>query len=237
MDLDIIGKVLSCNSENELKTQFHKILNKIGIHSFAYIEISPCQSIKQRIISNYPQKWLERYVERHYELVDNVIHLCKVANQPFTWEYARESLKQGTIQTQYWTEASEFNLIEGISVPIVSPKKTIGFGYSLDKTENSLLWLHEYQCEIKILSAIFHQQSVRLIDSSKSIDMISNISAREVECAQWLCIGLTAVGVADKMKISERTVRFHLQELKQKLNVRTKEEVITMLAYHHLIDI
>jgi LuxR family quorum-sensing transcriptional regulator LasR len=237
MDLDIVGKVLLCKNELELKAEFNKILNQIGIHSFAYMEISQCENISPKIISNFSQGWLERYVECSYKSVDKTVELCGVSTSPFTWENTRRILQQDNIQKTYWAEANLFNLKEGITVPIENLKKITGFGYALDKNENSNLWLNEFQSTIVILSVVFHQQLNRLAETSNSIAVLSRITARELECAQWLSVGLTAINVAKKMKITERTVRFHLNQLKYKLNVKTKEEVLTLLAFHRLIDL
>ncbi len=237
MDLDIVGKVLSCENERELKAEFNKILNQIGIHSFAYMEISQCENISPKIISNFSQGWLERYVECSYESIDKTVELCGVSSGPFSWENTRRIILQDDTQKTYWAEANLFNLKEGITVPIENLKKITGFGYALDKSEDSNLWLNEFQSTITILSAVFHQQLNRLTETSNSIDVLSRITARELECAQWLSAGLTAINVAKKMKITERTVRFHLNQLKYKLNVKTKEEVLTLLAFHRLIDL
>jgi DNA-binding CsgD family transcriptional regulator len=52
-----------------------------------------------------------------------------------------------------------------------------------------------------------------------------------------MCNGHTLQQIADKMIITERTVRFHLNQLKYKLNARTKEQVIAKLIMHGLVNI
>jgi DNA-binding CsgD family transcriptional regulator len=48
------------------------------------------------------------------------------------------------------------------------------------------------------------------------------LTEREVEILQWTAIGKTAWEIGSILKISERTVNFHLQNLMGKLGVHNK---------------
>jgi LuxR family transcriptional activator of conjugal transfer of Ti plasmids len=237
MDLEIISKMLACSSEAELETQFIKVLNRLGVHHFAYFNIPNTDNIAPKVITNYPTAWVTHWVENHYERVDSTVALCKVTNDPFTWSFSREVFAQNSLLQCYWEEATQFDLKDGISISLPSIGCDIGFGYALNKNENSDLWLKSHKETMKVLSNVFYSQLNLLTDASRSIDLNAQMSARELECAQWVSTGMTAIQVAEKMNITERTVRFHLEQLKFKLNVKTKEQVIVMLAYHRLINV
>lgn len=237
MDLELINKMLACSSEAELETQFNKVLNRLGIHHFGYFNIPKTDNISPKIITNYPSAWVTHWVESHYDKVDSSVALCKVTTEPFTWSFSRDVFAQNKSLQCYWDEAAQFDLKDGISIALPSNGCNTGFGYALNTNEDSELWLKSHTNTIRALSNVFHSQLNLLTDASKSIDLNAQISARELECAQWVSTGMTAVQVAEKMNITERTVRFHLEQLKFKLNVKTKEQVIVMLAYHRLINV
>lgn len=49
---------------------------------------------------------------------------------------------------------------------------------------------------------------------------------REAECMVWMLRGKTINGVAEKLKLSPRTVEFYLKNMKIKLSCRTKSDLI-----------
>lgn len=74
------------------------------------------QDIAPKVISDYPASWLSHYAENKYAYSDSTVELCKVATEPFTWEFTRELIPQNEIQRNYWNEANEFGLKDGISI-------------------------------------------------------------------------------------------------------------------------
>ncbi len=57
-------------------------------------------------------------------------------------------------------------------------------------------------------------------------DMKFDLTSRELECLFYTLRGMTAKSVARKLNISPKTVEFHLENLKDKFNCRTKSELI-----------
>ncbi|MGS0676371.1 LuxR family transcriptional regulator [Shewanella sp. 125m-1] len=236
MNIEIAEKLLTCRTENELKSKFKSLINEIGISKYGYFCFSSNSSLP-KIVSDYPQTWVNRYIESNYASVDPTVKISLATSIPFTWEYARELLPQTELLQQYWSEADSFNLMEGVSLSIPDSHDFTGFGFSLSNMKDSQQWLTHHYNELIVLANLFHFKLNRLNESSIESEIRSNISAREIECAQWLSSGLTAECIAKKMNISERTVRYHLGQLKAKLNLSTKEQVIALLAYRKVIKV
>lgn len=55
-------------------------------------------------------------------------------------------------------------------------------------------------------------------------------TSREIECLPLLIKGFTAKQIAEKLNISYRTVEDHINNIKQKLDVRTKNELMNLLV-------
>ncbi|WP_440877264.1 helix-turn-helix transcriptional regulator [Thalassotalea sp. PLHSN55] len=220
MDMEIIGEILFCCSELELKKKFEQALLEIGIISFSYSEIQHKQNTSIKLIPDISQKRYECYVSYDLNILEIPLNIFNDSK-----EIANLTM---------FLEENESSTRTVLSINIVESYKFIKFDYIINETEKISLWLQKYTYKIKMLSTLYHQKAVQFSESS---NIIFNVSGRELECAQWVSSGLTAKIVAKKMNISERTVRFHLCSLRDKLNVKSKEEVIALLAYHRLITI
>ena len=56
-----------------------------------------------------------------------------------------------------------------------------------------------------------------------------NISGRESEVMQWIMQGMTNIQIADKMYISENTVKFHIRNILKKTNTDNKVALISLV--------
>jgi len=59
------------------------------------------------------------------------------------------------------------------------------------------------------------------------------LTCREAQCIYYLLHGLTLVKTAEKLELSHRTVEFYVKNIKMKLNLLTKSELI---AYMMKVD-
>ena len=64
---------------------------------------------------------------------------------------------------------------------------------------------------------------------------ISRLTSRELEVLQILAGGGRNKDAADQMTISLHTVKFHIENLYSKLNVRTRAELIRVAAQRGLL--
>jgi len=64
----------------------------------------------------------------------------------------------------------------------------------------------------------------------------SHLSRREVQCLQWLAAGKTFSEAAIILDVSERTLRFHVSNAKQKLGVSTTMQAVVAAALEYGFD-
>lgn len=60
----------------------------------------------------------------------------------------------------------------------------------------------------------------------KLANLFSNITKREFECLEFLSQGNTSKMTAKLLKLSPRTIERHFENIKEKLNIRYKSELI-----------
>ncbi len=89
--------------------------------------------------------------------------------------------------------------------------------------------------EMHILANYFHQHVMRIYGHDAAHDMI--MSARELDCLKWVAEGKTAWEVSVILGISERTVRFHLNSVREKMRCTTTTQAVAKAVAQRLIPI
>jgi DNA-binding CsgD family transcriptional regulator len=89
--------------------------------------------------------------------------------------------------------------------------------------------------ELKILGEYFHSHMLRRngIDTSEALV----VSARELDCLRWVAAGKSAWEASVILGISERTVRFHLNSAREKLNCTTTTQAVAKVVAQQLIAV
>ena len=59
--------------------------------------------------------------------------------------------------------------------------------------------------------------------------MLRSLSSREKECLRWFLKGMSAVQIGKKIHLSNRTVEFYIENVKNKLGCNTKQELFEVL--------
>jgi DNA-binding CsgD family transcriptional regulator len=89
--------------------------------------------------------------------------------------------------------------------------------------------------EFRILASYFHSHVLRMNGYDVERDML--VSARELDCLRWTAAGKTAWEASVILGISERTVRFHLNAAREKLNCATTTQAVAKAIVNQLIDV
>ncbi len=86
--------------------------------------------------------------------------------------------------------------------------------------------------ELRALGQYFHQHMLRIFGHDDSREII--ITAREIDCLKWMAAGKTAWEVSTILGISERTVRFHLNGAREKLECTTTTQAVAKAVSQQL---
>lgn len=87
--------------------------------------------------------------------------------------------------------------------------------------------------DFQALGSYFHQHMLRIWGHDTGRDML--VSARELECLKWIAEGKTAWEAGVILGISERTVRFHLNAAREKLDCLTTTQAVAKAVAQQLI--
>jgi DNA-binding CsgD family transcriptional regulator len=86
--------------------------------------------------------------------------------------------------------------------------------------------------EFRALGQYFHQHMLRIFGRGDQKAMI--VSAREIDCLRWMAAGKTAWEASAILGISERTVRFHLNAAREKLQCTTTTQAVAKAVSQQL---
>lgn len=87
--------------------------------------------------------------------------------------------------------------------------------------------------EFHVLASYFHQHILRIHGHNAETQIL--VSARELDCLKWMAAGKTAWEASVILGISERTVRFHLNAAREKLNCLTTTQAVAQAVSRQLI--
>ncbi|NBA96476.1 LuxR family transcriptional regulator [Pseudomonas sp. R5(2019)] len=176
------------------------------------------------IFNNYPSEWMNTYYAKNYITIDPVVIHCHTSLMPLLWsdetfkeapafwqEAQSHGLKFGWSQSARDYRGCESILSVARSEPPVSPQEFY------EKSPHTV-WL----CNI------LHT----LMSSHVSLnpEETAHLSEREIEVLKWSAMGKTAADIAIILRLSERTVNFHVKGAISKMNAANKTSAAVRAA-------
>lgn len=230
MDID---KTLDENSLPNLiatlKSNLEMEIRKRGFRRFTYFIARKTNLRKPFLLSNYPAAWVEEYRSRNHQLTDPVIQFGLRSTAPFFWADCRRK-----------TNISSFNCLDMQKhYPL-----TDGFCFTLhdangcfsllnigDRFDPALLHIREHhKADFQMLLIRFHQLIIfhpKLLEFIFSENSNKPLTQREHEILKWACIGKTYAEISLITSISVRTVKFHMRNIVEKLDVANAKHAIS----------
>lgn len=231
-----IDRLHGANSELELRTAMTRAAEALGLPRFVYLRISKRAMHSPLVITTYPGAWEHRYLSRSYQHIDPVVARAFSGHAPFHW--GTDDMLRGLSkrQRQLFDEAAEFGLRCGFTVPIhdeigrvsavtfASPEKPKAFQRNLRRNEDRL----------HLMALHFHVHTRQKLGFGAS-GAWPRLSPRETQCLQWAAHGKTRWEISRILGISPRTVAFHLDNARAKLDAASATEAVAKAVQEHLI--
>lgn len=185
------------------------------------------------ILSNYPIKWRLKYDENQYIKKDPVISYSVKNASPILWNRLTKNLTCPD-ELKIMEEAATYGLSNGFSVPIhgiLGEKGVLSFA---SKTNNVSKDIVNDMATASLLS-------LRLYDLIKQNPKIAglhqpvitsqsgtnHLTEREKTCLMWVADGKSSWEISQILSCSERTINFHLQNAREKLNTYTRTQTVS----------
>jgi LuxR family transcriptional activator of bioluminescence operon len=237
-NLSVFESLLVCGTVEELHSSATAIAREMGFEHFLYgVQVNTSLTRPYRfILSCYPENWRKHYDEEGYANIDPTVSHCVKTSIPVIW---KNEIFKGRKEARVRSEAKDCGLVSGASFPVHGSRGEAAM-LSLSTSRES----REAQDDIvammgkaQLLTCYLHEAVQRIVLSKGPIPLKKiNLTEREKECLLWAAEGKTGWEIANIIKISERTVTFHLQNVIHKLGVVNRQQAISRALSMGLIE-
>lgn len=180
-------------------------LSQIHAKQYSIVIINPLNDAS--IISNMSKQWEMAFIKRKLHLNSNIVLEAKKKITPFRW--AAQNIDNEDIRQL----SEKYNIHCGLSFVIKIKTDFIIFTIYFDKHDKAFLNLYskrKHQILFDVLS---------LFEDNYVFKPKYSFTSRETEIMNLLKIGKTYSEIAIILDITERTVRFHINNMLNKLEV------------------
>ncbi|MCC6502836.1 MAG: autoinducer binding domain-containing protein [Deltaproteobacteria bacterium] len=237
--LDVIQSSIQCRAEEDIRVLLDRIRGLVcgdfGICGIGKGKDSGEEGLSAppHIINlNYPMEWLQIYGANQLYYQDPIVirNLSNPGSQLWDETY---SMYDGKLSKLFLT-SRDFGLNHGVS----------GGMYNQDSNTTTLFsfsgsgdWFKSHQKKILgILAPHLHQALSRIYKTAQTNSRLGSLSKREREIVSWVKAGKTNWEISMILNISERTVKFHVQNIERKLEAVNKAHAVAILMEQGRLD-
>lgn len=228
---DFVQSLVDAVDEVDLQRALSDAAAAFDLRQFAYLALPRSSSSKPTLISNYPSDWTNHYLRNQYEAVDPVIAHVHTREYPFHWGAKVSAIEVCAEQEKLFDEAASFGIRSGFTVPVIDRRGSVAaLTFATDEANPPFLRVTErYEQAFQLIATSFHIHARRTLSSNRIVDGVA-LTPREYECLQWAARGKSVWEIGSILGIKRRTAAFHLDNVRQKLGVRTITQAVVRLA-------
>lgn len=240
MHLHLFESLLKAESREELIASAQKATEALEFECFVYglRMIKPGELTPHDLtFGTYPEHWLEHYLEQEYERIDPSVEHCFNHTVPVIW---RDQFFSGNRPIEILhDEAVQSGVSAGACFPIHSSwlngAGVVGLASS-EATDKGVGKVVEKLALGQLFAGYLHE-GVRKVEFAKESQACPavKLSSREKECLLWSSRGKTSSDIAQILKISERTVFFHVANACEKLGAVNRQQAVVRAISFKLI--
>jgi LuxR family transcriptional regulator, quorum-sensing system regulator BjaR1 len=222
-----MGFIERCEHYQELSQLVADLSRTLQGFGFNYFMMTRLPALNENaepyvIAHTWPEQWLSRYREAAYFWHDPVSIFSLTRAKPFTWKEARQNHKKTRISLKLASEATGLGLADGIGFPMGDPSSVqavvslaADHRVELDTMSREMLHLVCLNAEIR---------AVELLELKAR--PLRPLTQAEREVLRWIANGKTFADIADILVVSERTIRAHAENSRNKLSATTTTHAV-----------
>lgn len=227
--LDVINSSLQCRVEDDIKTLLDRIRGLVsGDYAICGIgkgDEGGLNSIPHIINLNYPIEWLQIYGGNKLYNQNPIVmrNLANAGSQLWDETY---SMYDGKL-SKIFLSSRDFGLNHGVSGGLHNHDNNTATLFSFSGSGD---WFKDHQKKIlTLLAPHLHQALARIYKAAQTNSRLGSLSKREREIVSWVKAGKTNWEISMILSISERTVKFHVQNIERKLEAVNKAHAVAIL--------
>lgn len=174
----------------------------------------------------FPEAWVAHYKDERYFEDDVVLKSIFRTTRPCLW---KNLTRLDFRNQQIFAEAGEFGIRNGMTIPLTLPgyyPTTINIaGDHRDVDPMAYHALH-------LMAVHYHHAVVRISGAGIRLPALST---QQTQCLIWAAHGKSDIDIGEILSIAPRTVNHHIEQVREKLNVRTRAQAIVLATSCGLI--
>lgn len=182
----------------------------------------------------YSEAWQQKYKDENYVRIDPVIKGCYQRFHPVDWKRLDWSSKAAREFLNISVEYGVGN--QGFSIPIRGPNGQFAL-FTVNHNCTDAAWSKFTQDNRRDLILIAHYFNEKALDfePDRRPEQQQSLSPREVDAMTLLAIGYSRAQVANKLSISEHTLRVYIESARFKLGALNTTHAVACALSRGLI--
>ena len=177
-------------------------------------------NLRPVVANNYPDDWVNHYVDKRYQEIDPVFLLTPGKGAPFLWDDIVKQEPLSSRQQNLFNESKEAGLHDGVTVPVHGPR---GASYAVSlATDHRACDSTSHFGTLQILATQFLLAYSQIAHEPAESGRSLHLTERERECLTWTARGKSAWAISEIIGVSEHTVTFHLKGVMRKLDTANR---------------
>jgi LuxR family quorum sensing-dependent transcriptional regulator len=230
--LDFVDAVERLNAPGVVEL-FESEIKACGFHAYIMAGLpAPGTALPELTVANgWPAEWFELYTRENFSALDPVPRYGASTVQPFGWSEARYDKDEDPAAHLVMTRATEFRLRDGYCIPLHYDE-----GGAVISLATEHLHLDPVAKSALQLIGVYAHNRIRSLARAQP-EKRDLLTIREREVLRWVAGGKTSWEISIILKISERTVKFHLVEASRKLNAVNRTSAVAKALARGLIKL
>jgi LuxR family transcriptional regulator, activator of conjugal transfer of Ti plasmids len=204
----------------------------LGVRWFTYHivqspSLSPTATLLPYTITTCPDAWTRRYASEGYARDDPVLTEALRSTLPFMWSRVAASKEIGPRQRRFFEEARAAGLRECLTLPIHVQSEVAALSVVPHELHRDRVLHHRHL--LYLMAHYYHLKARRpLLEATltASSRRRSLLSPRETQVLGWSAKGKSTSEISTLLAISQKSVEFHVEGAKRKLNVSNRTHAV-----------
>jgi len=222
---DLIDDLDRLTAVDSVMSRVSTTLADFGYTSFLITGVpEPPQRLEPYILLNgWPKGWTKHYTRSNYYADDPVAAWCRRTVNPFEWSQAPFDAARWPRAAEVMAVAREFGLNKGFLVPIV---RSTGFQACVTMAGERPDYEPRAKQALHLVSMYAHARCAALMGCASDGQRRRVLSGRERDVLAWAAEGKSSWEIATILGLSERTVNWHVEQCKKKLDAVTRTQAV-----------
>lgn len=178
-------------------------------------------AISNVLISDYPEQWINEYINSNYMAIDPVMKLALASDTIIDWRTAYAQTERDEAVRDFIASAEAHGLASGLTQKYSNSHSSTLTVFSYANVDQDKRHLSAYF--LKTLLPLIHQHDSCETTITRQEVMLS---PKELLILQFAMEGYKVADIGYRAKVTENTVKFHLKNIYKKMKVDNRAHAV-----------